>query len=119
MVPTHAQDNSTTQRGIRDRHSNPVKEIRPPQNPPFWGFSRFRQSLAPNDVTTVTGTQACNSSLERAQKMEQNGTNTFFDFAFLGIPQPFKVGTSKKRHFGPSLKHRHIGWAQRNLTQLT
>ena len=119
MEPTHAQDNSTELSVVLFGHSNSVWEIRPLKDPPFPGFSRFCQSLAPNDVTIVTGTQACNSSLERAQKMEQNGTNTFFDFAFLGIPQPSKVGTSKKRHFGPTLKHRHIGWTQRNLTQLT
>ena len=37
-----------------------------PKDPPFPGFSRFCQSLAPNDVTAVVDTQACYTSLERA-----------------------------------------------------
>ena len=75
--------------------------------------------MAPNDVTAVADTRACYTSLERAQKIEQNGTNTIFNFAFLGKPRPPKVGTLKKRHFVPSSRQRRIGYAWRNLMQLT
>ena len=94
-------------------------EIQPLKDPPFPGFSRFGQSLARYDVTAVADTLACYTSLERAQKIEQNGTNRIFNFASLGKPRPPKVGTLKKRHFVPSSRHHHIGHARRNLTQLT
>ena len=52
------------------RHSMQLWEIQPPKDPPFPGFSRFCQSLAPNDVTAVADARACYTSLERAQKIE-------------------------------------------------
>ena len=119
IAPTYAQDNSSSRWESRFSHSCQLWEIQPPKDPPFPGFSRFCQSLAPNDVTAVADTRACYTSLERAQKIEQNGTNTIFNFAFLGKPRPPKVGTLKKRHFAPSSKQRRIGYAWRNLTQLT
>ena len=119
MEHTYAQDISTTQREVRFAHSMQLLEIRPHKDPPFPGFSRFCQSLAPNDVTAVADTRACYTSLERAQKIEQNGTNTIFNFAFLVKPRPSKVGTLKKHHFVQSLRHCRIRRARRNLTQFT
>ena len=52
------------------RRSMQLLEIRLPKDPPFSGFSRLCQSLAPNDVTAVADTRACYTSLERAQKIE-------------------------------------------------
>ena len=119
IAPTYAQDNSSSRWESRFSHSCQLWEIQPPKDPPFPGFSRFCQSFAPNDVTAVADTRACYTSLERAQKIKQNGTNTIFNFAFLGKPRPPKVGTLKKRHFAPSSKQRRIGYAGRNLMQLT
>ena len=119
IAPTYAQDNSSSRWESRFSHSMQVLEIQPPKDPPFPGFSRFCQSLAPNDVTAVVDTLACCISLERAQKIEQNGTNTIFNFASLGKARPPKVGTLKKCHFVPSSRQRRISHASRNLTQLT
>ena len=96
-----------------------VSEIQPPKDPPFPDFSRFCQSLAQYDVPAVADTRACYMSLERTQKIEQNGTNTIFNFASLGKPRPPKVGTLKKRHFVPISRRRRIRRVWRNLTQLT
>ena len=119
IAPTYAQDISSSRWESRFSHSRQLWEIQPPKDPPFPGFSRFCQSLAPNDVTAVADTRACYTSLERAQKIEQNGNNTIFNFASLGKARPPKIRTLKKRHFVPSSRQRCIGYAWRNLTQLT
>ena len=46
-----------------------------------------------DELTANTDTRACYISLERAKKIEQNGTNTNFNFAFLGKPWPPKITT--------------------------
>ena len=76
-------------------HSSPVWKIWPPKDPPLPGALRFCRSLVQNDVTAVADVQACNTSLERAQKIEQNDTNIIFNFASME-KQPPKVSTLKK-----------------------
>ena len=82
---THVQGNSTEHSVARFAHSMQLWEMWS-LRPPFPGFSCFCQSLARNGVTAVADTRACYTSLERAQKTQQNGTNTIFDFASLRLP---------------------------------